>query len=128
MVAVYHKNQKPAKEFYLTFSELYNTAGGGAFNDTKGVVGTFDSGKFMEGQPDCSFEQRWNGYKYVPAIGAISKLELNKDAEVFKVKPGELTGWDMFNPGPNDGVSFHFINGQIHVHDGFIKNRLVHRF
>ena len=122
MVVVHPQNEKPAKEFYLTFSELYNTAGGGAFNDTKGVVGTFDLGKFMEGQPDLVLT---NGmaHKYVPAIGSVSKLDLNKNAEVFKVKPGELTRWYMFNPGPNDGVSFHFINGQIDVHDGFIKNR-----
>lgn len=122
MVVVHPQNEKPAKEFYLTFSELYNTAGGGAFNDTKGVVGTFDLGKFMAGQPDLILT---NGmaHKYVPAIGSVSKLDLNKNAEVFKVKPGELTRWFMFNPGPNDGVSFHFINGQIDVHDGFIKNR-----
>ena len=122
MVVVHPQNEKPAKEFYLTFSELYNTAGGGAFNDTKGVVGTFDLNKFMEGQPDLVLT---NGmaHKYVPAIGSVAKLDLNKDAEVFKVKPGELTRWYMFNPGPNDGVSFHFINGQIDIHDGFIKNR-----
>lgn len=122
LVVVHPQNEKPAKEFYMTFSELYNTAGGGPFNDTKGIAGTFDLVKFVEDQPDLVLT---NGmaHKYVPAIGSIAKLELNKNAEIFKVKPGELTRWYFLNPGPNDGVSFHFINGQIDVHDGFIKNR-----
>ncbi|CAN5447896.1 hypothetical protein BH18THE2_BH18THE2_03520 [soil metagenome] len=122
LVVVHPQNEKPAKEFYMTFSELYNTAGGGPFNDTKGTVGTFDLVKFVQDQPDLVLT---NGmaHKYVPAIGSIAKLELNKNAEIFKVKPGELTRWYMLNPGPNDGVSFHFINGQIDVHDGFVKNR-----
>ena len=32
-------------------------------------------------------------HKYVPAVGEVNKLELNKDAEIFQVKPGELTRW-----------------------------------
>jgi hypothetical protein len=51
-------------------------------------------------------------------VGEVNKLELNKDAEVFQVKPGELTRWYIFNPGPNDGVSFHFISGILSVRDG----------
>ncbi|HEY7695448.1 MAG TPA: nitrite reductase, partial [Nitrososphaeraceae archaeon] len=57
-------------------------------------------------------------HKYVPAVGEVNKLELNKDAEIFKVKPGELTRWYIVNAGPNDGVSFHFISGMITVRDG----------
>ncbi|MDW0143315.1 MAG: cupredoxin domain-containing protein, partial [Nitrososphaeraceae archaeon] len=47
-----------------------------------------------------------------------NKLELNKDAEIFQVTPGELTRWYIVNPGPNDGVSFHFISGILSVRDG----------
>ena len=57
-------------------------------------------------------------HKYVPAVGEVNKLELNKNAELFKVKPGELTRWYIVNAGPNDGVSFHFISGMITVKDG----------
>ena len=69
----------------------------GPFNDTNRSIGSFDLGKFMADQPDLVMT---NGmaHKYVPAIGAVSKLELNKNAEVFKVKPGELTRWYMFEP------------------------------
>ncbi|MGH9953722.1 MAG: hypothetical protein ACRD5J_19065, partial [Nitrososphaeraceae archaeon] len=48
-----------------------------------------------------------------------SKLDLNPNATVFKVQPGELTRWYITNPGPNDGVAFHFISGQLDVRDGF---------
>jgi nitrite reductase (NO-forming) len=120
-VVVHPQNEKPAKEFYMTFSELYNTADQGPFKGANST-GSFDLVKFITDQPDLVMT---NGmaHKYVPSIGTISKLELNKNATVFKVKPGELTRWYILNPGPNDGVSFHFISGQIDVHDGFIKNR-----
>ena len=42
---------------------------------------------------------------------------LNKDAKVFQAKPNELTRWYIVNPGPNQGVGFHFIGGIIDVHD-----------
>jgi nitrite reductase (NO-forming) len=121
-VVVHPINERPAKEFYLTFSELYNSAGGGPFNDTKGVVGTYDQNKFLQDQPDLVLT---NGmaHKFAPAVGEVAKLPLNPNAVPFKVKPGELTRWFILNPGPNDGVSFHFISGQIDVHDGFIQNR-----
>ena len=35
-----------------------------------------------------------------------------------------MTRWYIIT-GPNEGVSFHFISGQIDVHDGFLKNRLM---
>jgi nitrite reductase (NO-forming) len=121
LIVVHPQNEKPAKEFYMTFSELYNTADQGPFKGAN-TTGTFDLNKFISNQPDLVLT---NGmaHKYVPALGEVAKLDLNKNAEVFKVKPGELTRWYIFNPGPNDGVSFHFISGMIDVKDGFIKNR-----
>jgi nitrite reductase (NO-forming) len=120
-IVVHPQNERPAKEFYMTFSELYNTADQGPFKGANST-GSFDLVKFITDQPDLVMT---NGmaHKYVPSIGTIAKLDLNKNATVFKVKPGELTRWYILNPGPNDGVSFHFISGQIDVHDGFIKNR-----
>ena len=120
-VVVHPQNEKPAKEFYITFSELYNTADQGPFKGAN-ATGSFDLVKFITNQPDLVLT---NGmaHKYVPSVGTIAKLDLNKNATVFKVKPGELTRWYVLNPGPNDGVSFHFISGQIDVHDGSIKNR-----
>src|SRR5918993_648341 len=120
-VVVHPQNEKPAKEFYMTFSELYNTADQGPFKGANST-GSFDLVKFISDQPDLVMT---NGmaHKYVPSVGTIAKLDLNKNATVFKVKPGEPTRWYVLNPGPNDGVSFHFISGQIDVHDGFIKNR-----
>jgi nitrite reductase (NO-forming) len=121
LIVVHPQNEPPAKEFYMTFSELYNTADQGPFKGAN-ATGSFDLVKFITDQPDLVLT---NGmaHKYVPSLGSIAKLDLNKNATVFKAKPGELTRWYMFNPGPNDGVSFHFINGIIDVHDGFIKNR-----
>jgi nitrite reductase (NO-forming) len=120
-IVVHPQNERPAKEFYMTFSELYNTADQGPFKGANST-GSFDLVKFITDQPDLVLT---NGmaHKYVPSLGTIAKLDLNKNATVFKVKPGELTRWYLLNPGPNDGVSFHFISGMIDVHDGFIKNR-----
>ena len=120
-IVVHPQNERPAKEFYMTFSELYNTADQGPFKGANST-GSFDLVKFITDQPDLVLT---NGmaHKYVPSVGTIAKLDLNKNATVFKVKPGELTRWYILNPGPNDGVAFHFISGMIDVHDGFIKNR-----
>ena len=116
-VIVHPKNEKPAKEFYLVFSENYNTADKGLFVGTNGTTGTFDLTKFATQQPDLIMT---NGmaHKYVPSIGEIAKIVLNPNPELFKVKPGELTRWYVVNPGPNEGVAFHFISGQITVRDG----------
>jgi plastocyanin len=62
-------------------------------------------------------------HKYVPSIGAFSKIDLNPDAQVFQVQPGELTRWYIVNGGPSDDVAFHFISGMISVHDGSVMNR-----
>ncbi len=117
VTVVHPKNEKPAKEFYLAFQENYNTADKGLFVGSNGVVGTFDLTKFATQQPDLILT---NGmaHKYVPGIGESAKIVLNPNPELFKVKPGELTRWYVLNSGPNEGVSFHFIAGQIDVRDG----------
>jgi nitrite reductase (NO-forming) len=117
VTVVHPENEEPAKEFYLTFSENYNTADKGLFVGTNGTVGTFDLTKWATEQPDLIMT---NGmaHKYVPGIGETSKIVLNPNPEIFKVAPGELTRWYILNPGPNGGVSFHFISGQITARDG----------
>ncbi|HVE36697.1 MAG TPA: multicopper oxidase domain-containing protein [Nitrososphaeraceae archaeon] len=115
-IVVHPTDEEPAKEFYMVYSEIYNSADQGPFVGSNGT-GSFDIGKFISNNPDLVLT---NGmaHKYVPAVGEVNKLELNKDAEIFKVKPGELTRWYIVNPGPNDGVAFHFISGMISVRDG----------
>ena len=116
-IVVHPTNEEPAKEFYMVFSELYNSADKGPFVGTNGTAGSFDIGKFITNNADLVLTNGMS-HKYVPAVGEVNKLELNKDAEIFKVKPGELTRWYVVNPGPNDGVSFHFISGILSVRDG----------
>ena len=115
-IVVHPTDEEPAKEFYMVFSEIYNNADQGPFVGSNGT-GSFDIGKFISKNPDLVLT---NGmaHKYVPAVGEVNKLELNKDAEIFQVTPGELTRWYIVNPGPNDGVSFHFISGILSVRDG----------
>jgi nitrite reductase (NO-forming) len=121
-IIVHPQNEDPAKEFYVVFGENYNNADKGLFKGTNGTTGSFDIAKFIDDKPDLILT---NGmaHKYVPSIGQVVKLEINKDAQPFKVKPGELTRWFIFNAGPNDDVAFHFIGGIINVHDGAVKNR-----
>jgi nitrite reductase (NO-forming) len=116
-IVVHPSTEEEAKEFYLVYGEIYNNADKGIFNGTNGTAGSFDVGKLLSDKPDLVLT---NGmaHKYVPAVGEVAKLELNKDAELFKVKPGELTRWYIVNAGPNDVVSFHFISGMINVRDG----------
>jgi nitrite reductase (NO-forming) len=116
-IVVHPTNEEPAKEFYMVFSEIYNNADKGPFVGSNGTAGSFDIGKFISDNPDLVLTNGMS-HKYVPAVGEVNKLELNKDAEIFKVKPGELTRWYIVNPGPNDGVSFHFISGMLSVRDG----------
>jgi nitrite reductase (NO-forming) len=115
-IVVHPTNEEPAKEFYMVFSELYNNADQGPFVGSNGT-GSFDIGKFITNNPDLVLTNGMS-HKYVPAVGEVNKLELNKEAEVFQVTPGELTRWYIVNPGPNDGVSFHFISGMLSVRDG----------
>ena len=120
-IVVHPTNEAPAKEFYMVFGEIYSNNVSGLFEAANGT-GSFNMGKLLDDNPDFVLT---NGmaHKYVPEIGAYAKIPLNPDAELFKVKPGELTRWYIINGGPNDGVSFHFISGQIDVKDGSIKNR-----
>jgi nitrite reductase (NO-forming) len=117
---VHPLGETPAKEFYMVFGQLFNTADKGLFKGTNGTVGSFDIAKFANDQPDLMLT---NGmaFKYVPAVGKIAKIPLNANATIFKVKPGELTRWYVFNPGPNDGVAFHFIGGYQSAKFGFVN-------
>ena len=117
ITVVHPKDEKPAKEFYLSFGEVFNTADKGLFVGANGTVGTFDLTKFATQMPDLILT---NGmaHKYAPGVGETSKIVLNENPEIFKVKPGELTRWYVLSPGPNEGVAFHFISGQISVRDG----------
>jgi nitrite reductase (NO-forming) len=117
-IVVHPQNEKPAKEFYLAFGEIYSNT---ADNST---AGSFDLQKFLN---DNATLVLTNGmaHKYVPSIGEEVKVVLNPDAQPFKVKPGELTRWYVLDYGPSDGVAFHFISGMLDaVRDGSIKNRL----
>jgi nitrite reductase (NO-forming) len=134
-VVVHPPNEKPAKEFYVVFGQIYsdNINGLGAVNGT----GKFDMNKFMAKTPDLVLT---NGmaHKYAPQIGGVAKITLNKPltdkltaalagqgdlSDFFVVKPGEQTRWYIVNAGPNDFIAFHFIGAMIDVRDGSIKNR-----
>ena len=131
-IIVHPTKEKPAKEFYVVFGEIYNAEDTGLFagDETPETAGSFDLGKFATDQPDLILT---NGmaHKYVPEIGGQAKLPLNPEllAEMnagnltnfFKVKPGELTRWYIVNPGPNGYIAFHFIAGMMDVRDGSIR-------
>ena len=120
-IVVHPENERPAKEFYVVFGEIYSNNVQGVFMPANGT-GTLDLNKFLAGNPDIVMT---NGmaHKYVPEIGAFSTIQLNPDAEVFQVQPGELTRWYIVNAGPNEVVAFHFISGMLSVHDGSVQNR-----
>jgi len=120
-IVVHPANEKPAKEFYMAFGEMYSNSITSLFKAANGT-GSFDVGKFLADNPDL---KTTNGmaFKYVPSVGQSAKIDLNKNATVFMVKPGELTRWYIVNGGPSDYVAFHFISGMIDVRDGSILNR-----
>ncbi len=116
-IVVHPQNEKPAKEFYLAFGELYSDS------EDASKAGTFDLQKFLNNNASLILT---NGmaHKYVPALGEITKIPINKDAQPFKVKPGELTRWYVVNYGPNTDTAIHFISGMLNsVSDGAVKNR-----
>jgi nitrite reductase (NO-forming) len=116
-IVVHPQNEKPAKEFYLAFEELYSDT------EDDSRAGTFDLQKFLNNNASLVLT---NGmaHKYVPAIGEQVKVPLNPDAQPFKVKPGELTRWYIVNLGPNTDTAFHFISGMLDaVKNGAVKNR-----
>ncbi len=81
---------------------------GQMFINNNGGKNEFDFAKFFNDQPDLI-----TTFKYVPSIGdgkpctvlgdEACTLQLNSAATPFKVYPGELTRWYIFNAGPNDG-------------------------
>ena len=130
----------------MVFGEIYNTADKGLFLGTSGnstainnttpdrlsttptkgripqqEIGSFDMSKFVSDKPDLILT---NGmaYKYIPFIGAETKMILNEGAEVFKVKPGELTRWYIVNAGPRGHLSFNFAGDMV------ITDRNTHGF
>jgi nitrite reductase (NO-forming) len=123
-IVVHPKNERPiAKEFYMVFGEIYSTGiDSGLFSNTSNMsatsasvkkeIGSFDMNKFLANKPDLILT---NGmaYKYMPFLGTISKILLNKNAEVFKVTPGELTRWYIVNAGPRGYLSFNFASDMI---------------
>jgi nitrite reductase (NO-forming) len=131
-IIVHPAKEKPAKEFYVVFGEIYNSDDGGLFvgDETADTAGSFDVGKFATEQADLVLTNGMS-HKYVPAIGQATQVPLNPQlleemqngnlTNFFKVKPGELTRWYIVAAGPNDGVSFHFISGMIDVRDGSIR-------
>lgn len=115
-IVVHPHNEKPAKEFYVAFNQVYTSS------TSKNETGSFDFNKFLAKNPDLILT---NGmaHKYVPGIGGVAKIPLNDKATPFMVKPGELTRWYIVNAGPNDGIAFHFIGAMMDVRDGSVKNR-----
>jgi hypothetical protein len=110
----YDQKHPAAKEFYIAFSEVYNTADKGLFKGTNGTIGSFDLGKFVHARPDLILT---NGmaYKYIPWIGTVSRIPLNNDAEIFYVKPDEPTRWYIINAGPRKSLDFNFAAAMIDV-------------
>jgi hypothetical protein len=62
-------------------------------------IGSFDMSKFIANKPDLILTNDM-AYKHVSFIGTKTKMILNEDVEVFKVRPGELTRWYVVNAGP----------------------------
>jgi nitrite reductase (NO-forming) len=120
-IVVHSKDErKAAKEFYVVFGEIYNDADKGLFNDitrtenTTTPIGSFDMSKFIANKPDLILT---NGmaYKYMPFFGSQNRIVLNTNAELFKVKPGELTRWYIVNAGPRGYIAFNFASGMINL-------------
>lgn len=108
------------KEFYVAFSELYDTNAASPLENRsppdgvgqEAVTGSFDMNKFLARKPDLVLT---NGmaFRYIPSIGTNAKVILNTNAEVFHVKAGELTRWYLFNAGPRNNIAFNFGGGLI---------------
>lgn len=109
---IHSKNELPAKEFFISFNEIYNNKDLGFFKGTNNTIGTFDMNKFLNNTPDLILT---NGmaYKYFPFMGTIAKITINKNADLFNVKVGELTRWYIINAGPRNEITFNFAGGMI---------------
>jgi nitrite reductase (NO-forming) len=117
-IVVHPHDEPPAKEFYVVFGEIYSNS------TTGGTTGSFDINKFKADNPDFVLTNGMS-HRYVQSIGDVPELihltpGTYTPAEVFKVRPYELTRWYIVNAGPNDDVAFHFISAMIDVHDGFL--------
>ncbi|MDP8888595.1 MAG: multicopper oxidase domain-containing protein [Thermoproteota archaeon] len=120
-IVVHPENERPAKEFYMVFGEIYSNNVEGLFTPANGT-GNLDINQMAFESPDLTMTNGMS-FKYVPEIGAHVTIPTNPDAQVFQVQPGELTRWYIVNGGPNDGVAFHFISSILSVHDGSVMNR-----
>ena len=120
-IVVRAKGDEPTKnEFYVAFSELYDTNAPSPFTTNRSNLnessqigtGSFDMNKFISKRPDLILT---NGmaFRYIPWIGTQTKIPLNSNAETFHVKAGELTRWYLFNAGPRDSIAFNFGAGII---------------
>jgi nitrite reductase (NO-forming) len=111
-IIVHPKNENAAKEFHMIFGEVFNSADKGFFRGAGGKIGSFDFNKFIANKPDLILT---NGmaYKYIPFFGSHAKIQLNMDAQIFNVRPGELTRWYVINAGPRGNVAFNFAGGLI---------------
>ena len=118
-IVVHPRVEKPAKEFYMVFGEIYPDS----ITPGKTYPASFDLARLKADNPEYILT---NGmaFKYVKQIGTtpvvvVNGPPLNPSAvQFFNVKPGELTRWYIVNAGPNDDVAFHFISAMISVHDG----------
>jgi len=109
-IIVHSPQEKPAKEFFVFFSEVYTS-----FDSQPGIesqIGSFDFEKFIDNRPDLILT---NGmaFRYIPVIGTQAKVMLNSSAETFHVKTDELTRWYIFNAGPRNDLAFNFGAGMI---------------
>jgi nitrite reductase (NO-forming) len=111
-IVVHPRNESHAREFYMVFSELYNSADTGLFKGSNRKVGSFSMDKFIANRPDLILT---NGmaYKYIPFFGGQTKFSVNENAEIFEVNTGELTRWYVVNAGPRDYLGFNFAGGLI---------------
>jgi FtsP/CotA-like multicopper oxidase with cupredoxin domain len=123
-----NEERNSAHEFYVAFSEIYDTHAHPPFvaasqfpaddnnleNNTNNqtVTGSFDIEKFIAREPDLILT---NGmaFRYISWIGTESKIVLNPDAEAFHVRAGELTRWYIFNAGPRNSIAFNFGAGLV---------------
>jgi hypothetical protein len=67
-IIVHPHNQRPAKEFYVIFDEIYDSVGGGSFVGTNGTVGGFDITKLWTDNPDLILTNAM-AHNYTSSIG-----------------------------------------------------------
>ena len=123
-----NEERNSAHEFYVAFSEIYDTHAHPPFvaasqfpaddnnlasnTNNQTVTGSFDIQQFIDRKHDLILT---NGmaFRYIPGIGTESKIILNPNAEAFLVRAGELTRWYIFNAGPRNSIAFNFGAGLV---------------